>query len=29
MTHIGTFEVLAPTGRVVESAGVDAATLDG
>ena len=29
MTHTGTFEGLAPTGRVVESAGVDAATLDG
>lgn len=29
MTHTGTFEGLAPTGRVVESAGVDVATLDG
>ena len=29
MTHTGTFEGLAPTGRVVESGGVDVATLDG
>jgi steroid delta-isomerase-like uncharacterized protein len=29
MTHTGIFEGLAPTGRVVESAGVDVATLDG
>lgn len=29
MTHTGTFEGLAPTGRVVETAGVDVATLDG
>ena len=29
MTHTGTFEGLAPTGRVVEGAGVDVATLDG
>ncbi len=29
MTHTGAFEGLAPTGRVVESAGVDVATLDG
>lgn len=29
MTHTGTFEGLAPTGRVVESVGVDVATLDG
>ena len=28
MTHTGSFEGLAPTGRVVESAGVDVATLD-
>ncbi len=28
MTHNGTFEGLAPTGRTVESAGVDVATLD-
>jgi len=28
MTHAGTFEGLAPTDRVVESAGVDVATLD-
>jgi steroid delta-isomerase-like uncharacterized protein len=28
MTHTGTFEGLSPTGRVVESAGVDVATLD-
>jgi steroid delta-isomerase-like uncharacterized protein len=28
MTHTGTFEGLAPTGRVVESGGVDVATLD-
>src|SRR5215204_2880660 len=28
MTHTGTFEGLAPTGRVVESSGVDVATLD-
>jgi steroid delta-isomerase-like uncharacterized protein len=29
MTHTGTFEGLAPTGRLVESSGVDVATLDG
>jgi steroid delta-isomerase-like uncharacterized protein len=29
MTHGGDFEGLAPTGRVVESSGVDVATLDG
>jgi steroid delta-isomerase-like uncharacterized protein len=29
MTHTGSFDGLAPTGRVVESAGVDVATLDG
>jgi len=29
MTHLGEFSGLAPTGRVVESAGVDVATLDG
>jgi steroid delta-isomerase-like uncharacterized protein len=29
MTHLGEFAGLAPTGRVVESAGVDVATLDG
>jgi steroid delta-isomerase-like uncharacterized protein len=28
MTHEGSFEGLAPTGRVVESSGVDVATLD-
>jgi steroid delta-isomerase-like uncharacterized protein len=28
MTHSGDFEGLAPTGRVVESAGVDVATLE-
>ena len=28
MTHTGSFEGLAPTGRVVESSGVDVATLD-
>jgi steroid delta-isomerase-like uncharacterized protein len=28
MTHTGSFEGLAPTGRVVKSAGVDVATLD-
>jgi steroid delta-isomerase-like uncharacterized protein len=28
MTHSGDFEGLAPTGRVVESSGVDVATLD-
>jgi steroid delta-isomerase-like uncharacterized protein len=28
MTHLGSFEGLAPTGRVVESSGVDVATLD-
>jgi steroid delta-isomerase-like uncharacterized protein len=29
MTHRGEFEGLRPTGRVVESSGVDVATLDG
>jgi steroid delta-isomerase-like uncharacterized protein len=29
MTHLGRFEGLGPTGRVVESGGVDVATLDG
>jgi steroid delta-isomerase-like uncharacterized protein len=29
MTHGGSFEGLAPTGRTVESSGVDVATLDG
>ncbi len=29
MTHLGDFEGLRPTGRVVESSGVDVATLDG
>jgi steroid delta-isomerase-like uncharacterized protein len=29
MTHAGSFEGLAPTGRLVESSGVDVATLDG
>jgi steroid delta-isomerase-like uncharacterized protein len=29
MTHLGEFSGLAPTGRLVESAGVDVATLDG
>ena len=29
MTHSGEIDGLAPTGRVVESAGVDVATLDG
>jgi steroid delta-isomerase-like uncharacterized protein len=29
MTHLGDFEGLAATGRVVESSGVDVATLDG
>ena len=29
MTHLGEFEGLKPTGRVVESSGVDVATLDG
>jgi steroid delta-isomerase-like uncharacterized protein len=29
MTHGGDFEGLAPTGRVVQSSGVDVATLDG
>jgi hypothetical protein len=28
MTHLGEFEGLSPTARVVESAGVDVATLD-
>ncbi|HEX3563078.1 MAG TPA: ester cyclase [Solirubrobacterales bacterium] len=28
MTHLGDFEGLRPTGRVVESSGVDVATLD-
>jgi steroid delta-isomerase-like uncharacterized protein len=28
MTHSGSFDGLAPTGRVVESSGVDVATLD-
>lgn len=28
MTHLGYFEGIAPTGRVVESGGVDVATLD-
>jgi steroid delta-isomerase-like uncharacterized protein len=29
MTHLGDFEGLRPTGRVVESSGVDVATVDG
>lgn len=29
MTHTGSFDGLAPTGKVVESSGVDVATLDG
>jgi steroid delta-isomerase-like uncharacterized protein len=29
MTHGGSFEGLAPTGRVIQSSGVDVATLDG
>jgi len=29
MTHLGEFSGLAPTGRAVQSAGVDVATLDG
>jgi steroid delta-isomerase-like uncharacterized protein len=29
MKHLGEYEGLAPTGRVVESSGVDVATLDG
>ena len=29
MTHLGEFDGLSPTGRVVESSGVDVATLDG
>jgi steroid delta-isomerase-like uncharacterized protein len=28
MTHAGSFEGLAPTGRLIESSGVDVATLD-
>jgi steroid delta-isomerase-like uncharacterized protein len=28
MTHLGSFDGLAPTGRVVESRGVDVATID-